>query len=331
MKKHLSLCLISLLCVSIAKADQLLSYPKKNPLVTFKVPDDWKPKIKGDSLFVLSPGDDGVIVEVMMMEAAKGDADAAIKEAKATVDEFKHLVFAEPSKGSNNGLDGISLDATGEDSNGKANISLMILSHPKSDNPILVSMIASPEVAAKNAAGIFGIMGSLSAKGVAAGAPAAAAEPAPAAARAAQTYNYPSDDKPDFSLSFPGSWKFDQDAVSAYLLTPDKLVATNILMIDQGEAGVALENLKKQTGQKYTSVEWSDDLVNTDEALGLTATFVHGKAEDAKGLKYSINFAQYVRKEGVKFMMIICQHPLAALRAHGDDIEAMIKSIKVRK
>ena len=337
MKTILALCIASLVFSSVTKADQSLEFPKKNPLISFTVPDDWKPQMKNGSLFVLPAKGDNLIVEVMMMEAAKDDADAAVKEAKATVDEFKHLVFSEPRKNNGHGLEATILEATGEDANGKANISLMILGHPKSDKMILVSMIASLDVSEKDGLGAFGIMASLGAKGFSADAPApaGAAKPAPAATAAfsgpTQSFNYPNDDNREFSISFPADWKFEQDAVSGYVVTPDKLVATNILMIDQGEVGVAMEKLKKQTSEKYTSVEWSDDQVNKDDALGLTATFEHGSAEDAKGNKYSINFAQFVRKSGDKFMMLICQHPLSAAKVHGDNLEAMLQSIKVKK
>lgn len=66
-----------------------------------------------------------------------------------------------------------------------------------------------------------------------------------------------------------------------------------------------------------------------DDALGVTATYNNGQAE-AKGVKYFVNFVEYVKKDGEKFLVIINQAPKKALETHADALEKTIKSIKVK-
>ncbi|MDB6069306.1 MAG: hypothetical protein JWL81_477, partial [Verrucomicrobiales bacterium] len=46
--------------------------------------------------------------------------------------------------------------------------------------------------------------------------------------------------------------------------------------------------------------------------------------------KYSVNPVTYVRKEGDKALILLCQGPFRALDEHGDAMETVLKSIKVR-
>lgn len=105
-----------------------------------------------------------------------------------------------------------------------------------------------------------------------------------------------------------------------------------MLFIDIAEVDVALGNMKKSVGERFASIVWNGGKgpeVNKDEALGLTATFDNGVAED-KGTKYAVNFVQYVRKSGKKFMLLLCQNPLTALDKHGDALTQVVRSIKVK-
>ncbi len=130
MKISLLPCIL-VVCASFAQADQTLNYPEKNPLVLFKVPDDWKPKISNGSLFVVSPDRGEVIVEVMALESSIKDDAAAVKEAKGTVEQdFKNRKFTKADPVENNGLTATLLGGEGEDKSGEAHINIVLLKHP---------------------------------------------------------------------------------------------------------------------------------------------------------------------------------------------------------
>jgi hypothetical protein len=162
MKASLFLCLTALFCTSFAKADQTLEFPKKNPLVKFIAPDDWKTQEKNGSLFVVSPDGGDVIVEVMMMDAAIDDDAAALKEAKGTVDQdFKNLKLTKTDPTKANGLTVTLYGGEGEDKNGVAHINMVLLKHPDATHQILFSLIASKENASKHGAACGAMFNSL--------------------------------------------------------------------------------------------------------------------------------------------------------------------------
>ncbi|MFO1485849.1 MAG: hypothetical protein U1F71_20985 [Verrucomicrobiaceae bacterium] len=164
MKASLLLLFALLSLTQLAAADQSLVYPEKDSLISFSVPDNWKAEFKDESLFVTPPGDESVIIEVMEMEAGVDDAEGAIKEAKATMDDFKNMKYDEIQKGETNGLGIMILNAQGEDADGKANINLVLLSKPGLKNFILLSCISSQVGSEKHGAAIGSLLGSLKAR-----------------------------------------------------------------------------------------------------------------------------------------------------------------------
>ena len=121
-----------------------------------------------------------------------------------------------------------------------------------------------------------------------------------------QTFAYPNKNEPIFTVDFPADWKLQTTGEGAYVESPDKLIPFNIILIDSAEAQVV-----------------------KDDALSLTATFDNGQAMDGKD-PYVVNFVQYVKKGSDKFLLMFTQYPKAALEKHADNLEAVIKSIKVR-
>ena len=90
--------------------------------------------------------------------------------------------------------------------------------------------------------------------------------------------------------------------------------------------------MKKKIGGAYNEIVWNEGKeaqVIKDDALSLTATFENGQALDGKD-PYVVNFVQYVKKGSDKFLLLFTQYPKAALDKHADNVEAVIKSIKVR-
>lgn len=164
MKTQLFLCLALLTAVSPAKADKVIGFPKEKPVLTFNLPDDWKVKNGEDGLISTPPDDQGVILEVVELETPLTDRDAAIKEAKATMEDFKNVKYDEEQKGEKDGLGITILNGTGEDEDGKAFINLVILSKEGSKNFVLLSCISSKEGSDKHGKEISGVIGTLKAR-----------------------------------------------------------------------------------------------------------------------------------------------------------------------
>lgn len=318
-------CLALLATAQLSIAAQTVGFPQDNPLITFDAPSDWKVKWKNDSLFVVSPDGGGVIVEVMPMEAAIDDEDAAIAEAKKTVDQdFKNLTLEKSGTTETNGILASLIGGEGEDKSGAAHINMVLIKHPRSPNQILFSLIASKDTASDYNEACGAMMNSLG----------AVSSEEPSSGESTQTFSYPNAKKPDFTVDFPADWKMKETDEGTYVESPDQLVAVNVILVDVGEVGNAEDVLKKQIGERFKEIVWNqgkDPEINKDEALGLTATFQNAVASDGEGTeKYSINLLSYVRKSGDKALIFLCQNPLRALDKHADTMTDIVKSIKVR-
>ncbi|MDI1314644.1 hypothetical protein [Prosthecobacter sp.] len=166
MKTSLLLCLVTLFAAPLVfAADKAVDFPKAAPLVTFSLPDSWVVDFKDDGLMATpTKDDDSVIVEVYELEAGLDSYDAAVKEAKETMSEFKNMKYDETQKAEKDGLGIAILNAEGEDENGKAFINLVLLVKPGAKNFILLSCISSKEGSDMHGPAIGGLIGSLKAK-----------------------------------------------------------------------------------------------------------------------------------------------------------------------
>ena len=327
MKAFLKIFLAALLFTSFASADQKLGYPQKKPLLTFSVPDDWKPQYKSGSLFVLPPDDDSVIIEVTALQAPFKNLKSAVKEAKDTVSDFQNLTFKKGAGTEGDDLkDGLKvtvLNGKGEDKHGPAIINLLILGSPSAGKNFLLSAISSQEGFEKMGAVIGNILGSMAAKGAPKVAPFTS-----------QTFSYPNKETMEFSIDFPADWKMELTDEGCYVESPDKLIPANVLLIDMADVKIAREDMKKKVGAGYNSIEWNEGarpkVHDWTEELGYTVTFDNAVAMDGD-VKYSVNFVQYERKGSGKFMLLLFQQPIAALDKHGDEMQNIIQSVKVKR
>ena len=166
MKTPLLLSLAILLAAPLAlAADKAVDFPKAAPTLTFNLPDTWQMDFKDDE-FLATPtkDDDSVSIQVDEMAAGPDDFDAAVKEAKETLTEFKNLKYDAIEKGAKDGLGIAILNAEGEDDNGKVFINLVMLAKPSSKNFILLSCVSSKEGSEKQGPAISAMIGSLKAK-----------------------------------------------------------------------------------------------------------------------------------------------------------------------
>lgn len=310
-----SLLCAALLLSSIIRAEQVAAYPAAKPLVDLTFPDGWQIQNEGDGLLAHPEDDESFLVLVMRLESTHEEEDKAVIETKEILaEDYKDLEFEAPQKMEGEGVASLMLQAKGADDEGKVNIACLIIKQRDAKSLILLQLVSSPEGFDKHGDAGLALIKSLKAHA------------------SVQTFAYPSEGKPLFTVDFPEDWPLEKTEQGCYTRSPDKFVAMNVLFIDAGEAGRALENIKADIGGKYEKVVWNEGKeaeVNKDEALKLTATFENGVAQ-AEGKKYSLNAVQYLREGSDKMLILICQHPLPAPDEMLDAKTAVLKSIKVR-
>lgn len=102
--KNICLAVIAALTFgSVARADQTITYPEKNPIFSISFPDGWKVEPGEDSVSA-SSADDLVNMELMALDAE--ELAGAVEAAKeALTEELKGLKWeGEPEKGELNGM-----------------------------------------------------------------------------------------------------------------------------------------------------------------------------------------------------------------------------------
>lgn len=300
---------------STAPAAQVAAYPKAKPVIDLSFPDEWEVQLDGDGLLANPKDDDSFQVLVLPLESTSEEVDAAVKETKALLaEDFEELEYEELQKIEGEGVASLLLQAKGQDSEGKVNIACLLINQPEAKNLFLAQLISSPEGFDKHGDAGLALIRSVKAHA------------------SSQTFAYPAEGKPLFTVDFPADWPLEKSDQGCYVVSPDKIVATNVLLIDASEVGKALESIKADVGGKFSEIVWNegnDPEVNKDESLKLTATFENGVAQD-EGKKYAVNLVQYVVEGADKFLVLICQHPLPAPDELLDAKLGVLKSIKVK-
>lgn len=151
MKYPALICLASLLFVTIAKAEQAISYPAKSPLIDIAFPDDWAVKNKSGVVYGHPEGDASFFLSISEMEATSENLSTAATEVKAGVEElFKNVVYQEPQLTEAGPLHIMLINAKGEDEDGKANINLWMIAQKDVPEVVLIKCISSQEAFEKH-------------------------------------------------------------------------------------------------------------------------------------------------------------------------------------
>ncbi|MCX6855387.1 MAG: hypothetical protein NTV80_10845 [Verrucomicrobia bacterium] len=154
------------------------------------------------------------------------------------------------------------------------------------------------------------------------------------AAADVQTYSYPNEEKTDFAVSFPAPWEMKKTKRGVFVESSDKHLAMNVFIIDTAEVTEEEESLKKQVGENFKEILWNDgndpEVAGGDD-VGLTSVTHKGVASDGEGTqKHLLFLISYVKKEGDKSLILLCQCPFDSVEKYGDTLDAVIKSVKVR-
>jgi hypothetical protein len=110
MKQTLLLCLAFITAAPLARADQTINYPEKNPIFSISFPDGWKVDT-GDESVSASSADELVNMELIALDAEA--LDGAIDLAKESLtEELKGIKWTdEPEKGELNGMNVVFINA----------------------------------------------------------------------------------------------------------------------------------------------------------------------------------------------------------------------------
>jgi hypothetical protein len=142
-----------------------------------------------------------------------------------------------------------------------------------------------------------------------------------------QKFAYPAKGKADYSLEFPADWTLETTDEGAHVVSADKGIGMNIVMVDMADIKVAVESMKKKVGADYNSIEWSDPVEHDDAARKVKVASCDGNAMDGD-TKYKVTFAQFAKKGSDKFMIILTQAPEKAMTANGEALMKVLMSFK---
>jgi hypothetical protein len=137
------------------------SFPKSNPIISMTVPEGWETEFEDDKLYLIA-GDEDVVVEVSSLKATKAEGAKALEEMKNSVKEtFKNVEFKPMQEGGANNLGLYLLNGTGEDEQGKAKLTAILVTNGDNEQLFMVFIAASDEGAQKFGEGIDGLLKSL--------------------------------------------------------------------------------------------------------------------------------------------------------------------------
>ena len=307
-----------LLFNSVALADQTVSFPEDHPIIDLSFPDDWEIKPKEGVIYAHPKDDAGLFFSLTHLEST--DPTEAAAQAKEDIEAlFKNVKYKEPETAEAGEVNIMLINAKGTDEDGPANINLCLIGRKDKEALLALKCISSQEAFEKHGDLGTKIINSITAH---------------KATPEAQTFSYPSAEKPDYAIDFPADWVMKANDEGVYVESPDKLVAANVIMVPKAELATAEEALKKSVGERFKEILWNegnDPEVNKDDALGVTATFHNAVASDGDGTeKYSVNLVSYDREAGDKSLVLLVQNPQHAIEKHAENLEAILKSIKVR-
>ena len=144
MKKALFL-IASLLLSSVSVLAEDIGFPKSKPMIAMTVPDGWEAEYEEDKLY-LRAGDEDIVVEVSALKAPKAEGAKALEEMKESVKEaFKNVEFKPMQEGGSNNLGFYILNGTGEDDQGKAKLTAILVTNGDNDQLFMVFIAASEE------------------------------------------------------------------------------------------------------------------------------------------------------------------------------------------
>jgi hypothetical protein len=159
--KNALLIIAALVTLSVPVLAEDIGFPKSKPMIGMTVPEDWEAEFEDDKLYLIA-GDEDVVVEVSSLKATKAEGAKALEEMKNAVKEtFKNVEFKPMQEGGANNLGLYLLNGTGEDDQGKAKLTAILVTNGDNEQLFMVFIAASDEGAQKFGEGIDALLKSL--------------------------------------------------------------------------------------------------------------------------------------------------------------------------
>jgi hypothetical protein len=214
-------------------AEQPARYPTKNPVIDRVFPDGWVVKAKSGALFA-NPKDDGsFFLSLAPLESALNEPDAAVKEAKKLVEDgFKNVKYDELEKVNGRGVNLLNLRAEGEDEDGTALISSVLISTPEAETFLVMQIISSEQGFKQHSEAGYSVLRSIR----------------PHSSGKLQTFSFPNKGNPAFSMKLRANWTIEKDEAGCYIVSLDKQFTCSVIAINMEHIGDAMESISKKVG-----------------------------------------------------------------------------------
>lgn len=149
-----------------------------------------------------------------------------------------------------------------------------------------------------------------------------------APAGGSQTYAYPNEDNPHFTMQVPADWIIEADSEGAWIVSADKLFTTSVVVVNSDDTDDAVKSIMKQVGSRYSEIEWSEPMRKTNPATGVICEGNEGNAQD-KGVTFKVGLHVFSKDGSDKAYILNTWTPEAALMDNAAGMMTMFGSAKI--
>jgi hypothetical protein len=161
MKSIVVLALATLAITPFASAAEA-GFPEADPEVAIAVPEGWNSHYEDGRLYVTTPDELSVVVEVSALKSTKQEGAKALEEMKNEVNSaFENVTFQPMQEGSSNNVGLYIINGKGEDENGKVNLNAIMVTNGENDKLYFVFVASSPEAGDEHGEDIAAILSSI--------------------------------------------------------------------------------------------------------------------------------------------------------------------------
>jgi hypothetical protein len=297
-------------CSTLVMAEQPARYPTKNPVIEMVFPDGWVVKAKSGALFA-NPKDEGsFFLSLAPLESALNEPDAAVKEGRKLVEDgFKKREIRRSGEGEWPGCESSQLRAKGEDEDGTAPVSSVLISAAEAKTFLLMQIISSEQGFKQHSEAGYSVLRSIR----------------PDSSGKLQAFRFPEKDNPAFSMKQSANWTIEKDETGCHIVSLDKQFTCSVIAID-------MESISKKVGARYESIVWNENgepKVKMDDDTCNTLISSEGMAKGG-GMDHKVGVYQFAKKDTEKFFILSVRAPMTEAEANGEAVLKMLTSIEFK-
>ena len=325
--KSLSLiCLSACILASVAPAQQAASYPEEQPIIDLRFPDDWTLKTKEGVLYAHPSADKGFFMSLRPLKTPGATGKAAIKEAKNDIEDlFQDVEYQKPETKQVGDLNFTLINAKGRDQDGQAVINIWLIDRDGGEAPLLLKCVSSPQAFEDHAEVGRDIINSISPH-------VRKSEKVTSRAKSdVQTYNYPDEANPTFTMDLPADWTVSNLEGGFRVYSADKKFVATITPLKMDTIMDGMNTIGQMLTKNFETCVWNNGgkcKASLDEKTGYSLTENTGVAENKDGKKFLLRLNQYARQGSDTFFVLSTLVHADAEEANADGIDMMLSSIK---